>query len=250
MRQFVLTPAMGKRLIGKAMAAHPAVQSAMKSGTLVIVAGTTNGYVAEEILTGTNQLGHFTRKGFRRGVVMSPAMDPASVRADFPGDVVLVKGVWQKGKEIFDVVDNMQAGDVILKGANALDMATRQAAVLIGHPMGGTIGAAISALIGRRVTLIAPIGLEKRVCGNLWEMAAELNGPRAEGPRMMPLPGQVFTELDAIELLTGAKAKLIAGGGIYGAEGSVWIGVWGEDSQVNAAAEMIKALVNEPPCQV
>lgn len=249
MKQFVLTPAMGKRLIGKGMAAHPAVASAVKNGTLVIVAGTTNGYVAQEILTGLGQLGDFTRSGFRRGVVVSPSIDPAAIKADFPGDVVLVKGAWQPTKEIFDVVDNMQAGDVILKGANALDMTTRQAGLLIGHPMGGTIGAAISALIGRRVTLIVPVGLEKRICGNLWELAAELNGPTAEGPRFMPLPGQVFTELDAIELLTGAKSKLIAGGGIRGAEGSVWIGVCGTQGQVAAAAELIKSVSGEPLCE-
>jgi hypothetical protein len=249
MKQFVLTPAMGKRLIGKAMAVHPAVQSALKQGTLVIVAGTTNGYVAEEVLAATDQLGTFTRKGFRRGIVVAPSFDAASIKADFPGDVVLVKGVWQKGKEIFDVVDNMQAGDVILKGANALDLATGQSAVLIGHPMGGTIGAAISALIGRRVTLLVPIGLEKRVHGNLWEIASALNSPAAEGPRLMPLPGQSFTELDAIELLTGGKARLVAGGGICGAEGAVWIAVSGQEGQLKAAADLIKSIAAEPLCQ-
>jgi len=248
MKQFVLTPVMGKRLIGKAMAVHPAVASAMKKGTLVIVAGTTNGYVAEEVLAATNQSAGFTRKGFRRGMVLSPSFDAGSLKAEFPGDVVLTNGQWQKGKEIFDVVDTMQAGDVILKGANALDLATGQAAVLIGHPMGGTIGAAISALIGRRVTLIAPVGLEKRICGDLWELARELNAPSAEGPRLMPLPGEVFTELDAIALLTGASAKLVAAGGICGAEGAVWIAITGQEGQLKAAADLIKSVANEPPC--
>ena len=31
------------------------------------------------------------------------------------GDVVLVDGVWLKGKTIFDVADDLKAGDVILK---------------------------------------------------------------------------------------------------------------------------------------
>ena len=51
MKQFVITPAAGKRLIGKAIARHAAVAKAIKKGTVVIVAGTTNGYVAEEILS-------------------------------------------------------------------------------------------------------------------------------------------------------------------------------------------------------
>ena len=46
MKQFVITPAAGKRLIGKAIAKHAAVAAAIKKGTVVIVAGTTNGYVA------------------------------------------------------------------------------------------------------------------------------------------------------------------------------------------------------------
>ena len=47
MKQVILTPAASKRLIGKALAVHPAVQVALQSATLVIVAGTTNGYAAE-----------------------------------------------------------------------------------------------------------------------------------------------------------------------------------------------------------
>lgn len=50
MKQFVVTPSAGKRLIAKALTMHPAVLEALKNGTVVVVAGTTNGYVAEEIL--------------------------------------------------------------------------------------------------------------------------------------------------------------------------------------------------------
>ncbi len=50
MKQFLLTPQSGKRLIAKTIANHPAIRKALKNGTVVIVAGTTNGYVAEEIL--------------------------------------------------------------------------------------------------------------------------------------------------------------------------------------------------------
>ena len=55
MKQFILTSSMGKRLIGRALAAHPDVRGVLKRGTLVIVAGTTNGYAAEEILRGAGQ---------------------------------------------------------------------------------------------------------------------------------------------------------------------------------------------------
>jgi hypothetical protein len=55
LKQFVVTPSAGKRLIAKALASHPAVSDALKNGTVVIVAGTTNGYVAEEVLKGNRR---------------------------------------------------------------------------------------------------------------------------------------------------------------------------------------------------
>lgn len=250
MKQFVLTPAMGKRLIGKAMATHPAITAALADNTVVIVAGTTNGYVAEEILTATGQQNGFSRTGFRRGAVMAPGFDASSLKTEFKGDVVLVKGAWQKGKEIFDVVNDLKAGDVIVKGANAVDLCTGRTALLIGHPMGGTIGAALPAIVGRRVQLIIPVGLEKRVCGGLDEMADMLNAPTATGPRLVVMPGRAFTELDAIAQLTGAKATLVAAGGIHGAEGAVWIVVRGTASQEQAAEQLVKGLATEGLCQV
>ncbi len=44
MKQFVITPAAGKRLIGKGMAVHHEIKGVLKGGTLVIIAA--NGYVA------------------------------------------------------------------------------------------------------------------------------------------------------------------------------------------------------------
>ena len=45
-----LTVAESKRLIAKGVAAHPAVRQALENGLVAIAKGTTNGYVAEEIL--------------------------------------------------------------------------------------------------------------------------------------------------------------------------------------------------------
>ena len=245
MKQFCVTTAMGKRLIGKALVHHPTIQAVLGKGTLVIIAGTTNGYVAEEILTSMGQAEGFTRAGFRRGINVAPGAKVPN--AEFPGDVVLREGQWQQGKTIFDVASELGAGDVILKGGNAFD--TRgQAAVQIGHPQGGTILAAEPALVGRRAKLIVPIGLEKRVFEDVNVLARRCAD--AEGPRLYPMVGEVFTELDAIRLLTGAEAFQIAGGGVYGAEGAVWLGIDGSEEQVGAAAELIQAVAGEPPCRV
>jgi hypothetical protein len=247
MRQLCVTTSMGKRLIGQAMALHPDIKGVLDKGRLVVIAGTTNGYVAEEILKSLGQSEGFSRKGFRRGLTVAPGAK--AVKADFPGDVVISDGKWQKGKTIYDVADDLEAGDVVLKGANAFD-GRGQAAVQIGHREGGTILAALAAVIGRRVRLIVPVGLEKRVFEDVNVLAQRCNAPGAKGPRLLPMPGKIFTELDAIKLMTGAEACLLAAGGTYGAEGAAWLGLTGTEEQIQAAAELIKSVAGEPLCRV
>jgi hypothetical protein len=247
LKQFCVTTVMGKRLIGKGMAKLPPIQAVLERGTLVIIAGTTNGYVAEEILELMGQAGGFSRVGFRRGLMAAPRNQP--VETEFPGDVILVDGKWQVGKTIFDVVDELNTGDIVLKGANAFDP-YGQAAVLVGSPQGGTIQAAMSAVYGRRVRIIIPIGLEKRLFEDVVSLSKDLLAPEASGLRLYPVPGEIFTELEAIELLTGAEARMMAAGGIYGAEGSAYIYVSGTEAQEKAAQELIDSICHEPPCEV
>ena len=68
MIQVIITPAAGKRLISKAIIQHAHVKKTLSSGTLVIIAGTTNGFIAEEILKLTGQNDSFTRRRFFRGI--------------------------------------------------------------------------------------------------------------------------------------------------------------------------------------
>jgi hypothetical protein len=170
-----------------------------------------------------------------------------SDESQFPGDVVIVSGKWKKGLTIFDVIDDLKEGDLILKGANALDISRRQAGVLIGDPRGGTIGAAMQAVVGRRVRLIHPVGLEKRVPDDLNNLARLLNTPGAQGPRLLPTTGEVFTEIDAISTLTGAKAQIVTGGGVSGAEGSLWLAVTGDQEQVKVTSTLLDEVSLEPP---
>ncbi len=47
--QFFLSPAAGKRLIAKSILHIPEIADAIENRTVVVIAGTTNGYVVEEI---------------------------------------------------------------------------------------------------------------------------------------------------------------------------------------------------------
>nr|WP_282730667.1 hypothetical protein [Methanobacterium alcaliphilum] len=247
----MITPAAGKRLIAKALVKHPSIQKSLKYGTLVIVAGTTNGYIAEEILYNIGQIEGFSRKKFFRGIVIPPNKPRTGEgrlpnEKGFPGDVIIKNGEWLKGKTIFDIIDYLKEGDVVLKGANALDIFHNQAGIYIGHPQGGTIGVALQAHVGRRVELILPVGLEKRITGNLNDLANKMNKPGIKGSRMLTVPGEVFTEINAVKILSGADAELVAAGGVAGAEGSVWLGIDGDEKQLESAEEWINSVYKEP----
>lgn len=246
LQQFFITPQAGKRLIAKAFTYIPEILRALKNQTIVIIAGTTNGYIAEELLNHIGQGEGFSRSNFFRGITLPPNYEGNKTSSEFPGDVVIEKGTWLKGKTVFDVADRLDRGDIILKGANAVDIVNRKAAVMVGHPKGGTIQAILTAVIGKRTVLYIPVGLEKRVCGNIDTIASGINSPGAEGPRLMPVQGTIITELDAIRLMTGCQAELSAAGGVCGAEGGCWIAVSGSEDQVSRAADIFGSIRNEP----
>jgi hypothetical protein len=75
----------------------------------------------------------------------------------------------------------------------------------------------------------------------------KLNAPGAGGYRLLPVPGEVFTELDAMTALTGANVELIAAGGVCGAEGSCWITVTGNEEQEAFAEQILASIADEPP---
>ncbi len=250
MKQFLITPAAGKRLIAKALAIHPAISGCLRDGTLAIIAGTTSGYCAEEILKNQGIRG-FSKKHFFRGIILPPSKKVTVEgrlpdESKFPGDVIIAKGVWQKGKTIADVVDSLKEGDVIIKGANALDLTHKRAAILIGHPKAGTAGLTLPAIVGRRVKLIVAVGLEKRVNGDIFALAQRLNSPGAKGYRMLPVPGEVFTEIEALKLMAGVDAELVSSGGVGGAEGSCLLAISGTNEQEELAEKVYASVANEP----
>jgi hypothetical protein len=251
MKMFSLTPAAGKRLIAGALAQHLMTTPAVRSGTIVIIAGTTNGYLAEELLNLLGQSEGFSRRRFFRGITLPPTKPLKETgrlpdEEKFPGDVVISNGVWRKGLTIFDVVDELKDGDIVIKGANALDLEHRKAAILIGDSKAGTIGAAWLAVVGRRVRLILPVGLEKRVPGDLDQLAMRLNAPGASGVRLFPVSGEIITEIDALEMLTGMNFELAAAGGVAGAEGAIWLLGSGSPEQELSVQNLIRPLAGEP----
>lgn len=241
---FPLTPSESKRLIGRAVAALPEVRRAREKGWLVIARGTTNAYVAEELL---EIKVHKFRYG--AGVIWQGKLGPIP-RGEAMAPFVLHDG------QIVDMtteeaVPNFGPEDVFIKGANAVDH-EGNAGILLANDRGGTIGAAIGCIAARGSHLIVPVGLEKMIpsvvkaarhCGSMRYKYA-LGTP----PGFMPLvAATVVTEIQALALLTGVRAIHVGSGGIVGSEGSVTLVVEGTDEQVQRAWDLVQAIKGEPP---
>ena len=243
--QALLTVSMGKRLIARGLMAEPEVQHVLSNGRMLIVAGTTDAYVAQEALRATGSSIEFDPRAFRRGTTIAHGAKMEAAPMEF--DLLIDHGTARLDRTVYDIAPELETGDIIFKGANAVYLPTGEAGVLIGHPQGGTMMPILSAVLGRRVQLIVPAGLEKRVEKPIAELARINNAPGADGTRMCLMPGRVYTELDAIRTLTGAHAELLAAGGVLGAEGAVYLAVTGDDDQLEQVRSLISELRSEPP---
>lgn len=243
----VLTASESKRLIAKGVAALPSVKRAMQSGMIAIAKGTTNAYVVEELLGKP-----IDKPAYTIGATLpQKAMHTSGLRGQKLPDVVLKDGVPIEGMTVIEAVKQMKAGDVFIKGANALDYRRKVAGILIGHPEGGTIGATIGTVVARRIELVIPVGLEKLVYEDIEALSLKTRAHNdellTEMPTMMPVTGTIVTEIEALKLLCDVDATLIAAGGVGGAEGSVRLLIDGRKEDVEAALRLIESVQGEPP---
>jgi hypothetical protein len=241
----VFTVAQSKRLIAKAVVQLPEMQHALSHGTVAVPYGTTNAYVAEELL------GEEIPKGeFVAGRTLPPGMPGHWLGSGKYPELILREGKRVEGVRAIEVVTTMGPGDVFVKGANALDYHRKMAGLLIGHPTGGTIGASYGTIISRRIHLIIPVGLEKLVCGDIVELSLAsrrpAGHPEAPSVPLFPIVGNIVTEIEALQVLCGVQSRLLASGGVAGAEGAVWLLVEGERAALDRALALHDTLSKEP----
>ncbi len=241
---FVLTVGESKRLIARALKRHPAVIRALNQGILAVAKGSTNAYVCEE-LGGEG----IDRTQYCMGVTRPSRNDDAPKTGGGVPDLVLQRGEQMHGVSAVDVVAQMGPNDVFIKGANAVNYERHQAGLLIGHPTGGTMGATLGTITSRRVKLLIPVGLEKNIPGDIAQLYRDMAdvGANGSGPMLWPIEGEIFTEIEAVRIMSGARAALIGAGGIAGAEGSVRLSIWGAPDQVDRARGTIEDILGEPP---
>ena len=237
-----LTVAESKRLIAKGISNHPQVKATMERGTIVITNGTTNTYIAEELVDlneprGSFVTGHIVpqnRESISKGLTMLPY-------------ITLIDG---KRVELSsdEAVKRTQKGDIILKGANLLNYEKKQAGVCIGGESGGTM----TRIRGTEAHIIVPVGLEKEVFGDLSDYE-KLFENRPE--QITPVPRvwlhsedvEIFTEIEAIKTVAEVNVVPYAAGGVAGSEGGISLAIYGTKGEVQKALDFVQAVQGEMP---
>ncbi len=240
--QVSLTVTESKRLIGKATVEHPWVKKALKKGIVAVATGSTNSFVAEEIL-GKNLEKERYVAGFVDG--KGTCVVPRERRLE---SVILEKGKMVE-EDINEIPKRMGHDDVFIKGANAIDF-DGVAGVMMASLSGGTIGNVLGALKARGTKLIIPVGLEKLIphsVGEASNIAGIYEMEYSDGipVGLMPVYGKVITEIEAFRILADVEAITIGSGGIGGGEGSKTFVLEGPRERVSEAIEVVESLKGE-----
>lgn len=246
---FVLTPAAGKKLIGIAVASMPEVRHAYEKGRLAIANGTTTGYIIEAL----------TGKPVKRFEYCVGIVTEGKLMENPENDHTLK--VWDKGEErdlpfakFLEVFKEYGKDDVFIKGANAVDP-YGFAGGLQTNPVGGSWASAFGIITARGINCIVPVGLEKMIPSvvDASERMGQLSLDYTIGDPagLIPLTSfTVVTELEALEMLSGVEATVVAGGGIGGSEGARTFVIEGTEGQVRDAFSYVKKVIDEPRVEV
>ena len=257
--QVVLTPAEAKCFISKAIAKMDVVKQAAANGTVVLHPSSTTYYLVKELTGDIPRTNHFILGGvFPQGLCTEansagkhtppPASEPPpKFMADkFPYKWVIKGGTLSSGIPLGKILEEMGPQDVYVKGCNAVDIEGR-AGVLYGHDGGGTIARVMSAQPEKGFSVILAVGLEKLIPVSMLE-AAKATARAAEFDYAMGMPcglypvkgGTTVTEIQAVEMLSGAHAVPISAGGVGGAEGATVLVIEGTKEQVTRAIEFVE----------
>lgn len=224
-----------KELIGQAVATLPRVRHAAAHGRMVIVGGSTTRYVARHLLNEDPGCATFAVGWIRDGLLGESPKDGRG-----PGPFLLDHGAISRGWPA-PLLDKFQAGDIYIKGGNALDP-MGNVGVLMGSPTGGTIGVALAILLARGGELIVPISLQKLIpsvtaaCGLLGQ--GKVDRVMGTPVGMMPIPAgaaTVVNEIEALHILFGVTATHVASGGVDDCIGSVTLHLSGTPDAMDSA---------------
>lgn len=243
---FTLTPSESKRLIGKGVAQMPEVKAAKEKGYVVINGGTTNAYVAQEMLGVKEPEPQKYTAGTSSHRLL--CVTDADKRTPFP--IILYKGE-KSDKKLPEALNDFHKETVLIKGANAIDASGKVAVISSGFD-GGTMGASLGTVVSQGLKYIVPVGLEKLVpsvedaCN--WTGAKTIDYTMGADFGMFLIPNAVVvTEIQALKILADVEAKHVASGGVGECAGAVVLVIEGAEENVKKAISLLASIKGEPP---
>jgi hypothetical protein len=249
--QFVLTPTESKKLLSKAVVEMGSFQRALKAGTIVIHPSSTTVFILSELgfqldpealwICGlTVPRGLCASAQILEEVYQMGKFDPQKYTHSW----VMRKGKWVKERLILkEMLSELKEGDLYIKSPNSIDPEGKTG-VLYSATGAGTVGLVMKAQRKQGFEIVLPTGLEKMINRPVKEVSKEspkhaMNFCTGTPCGLMPIEGTVITELEAVSLLSGAQAFLIAAGGVGGAEGGLVMTAKGDKAQITKAAEIL-----------
>lgn len=243
---FTLIPSESRRLIAKGVAQMEEVKFANEKGYVIVNGGTTNGYVAQELLGASDPKPEKFTAGTNTHRLL--CVTDADKRSPFP--IILYKGQ-RSTKTLPAALKDFHIESVLIKGANAIDSKGNVGVISSGFD-GGTMGATLGTVVSQGLKYIVPVGLEKLVPSV--EQACECTGAKtidytigADFGMFLIPNAKVVTEIEALNILTDVEAKHVASGGIGESAGSVVIVIDGAEENVEKAISIIESIKGEPP---
>ena len=242
----VLNPSQSRRLVAKGAVASPVFQKAYKDGMIIIARGITNAYVCEELFN----ISIDNKANQTVGLVAGGATNVAGTPPPCSWHVIN-KGQVVEGADSNVEIAKFVRGDVVVKGANAIDH-TGLTGTYASSLKCGTMGAIWPYVTPRGGEIIVPVSLEKMVpCVMTAAMHSGVyHFDKSTGPptKIVPLvEAKAITEIEALAILCGVKAYQIGAGGVAGSEGSVHLAIEGNEDRVNRAFDLCLSLKNEAP---
>ena len=244
---FTLKSAESRRLLAKAVIKMPEFQAAWKNAYVILAGGTTNAYIAQELLG---------RDAYEPQNCTVGTSSSGVLCVTHPDSRKIFPTIFKQGKAMPDMTIEQALNDfsidtVIIKGANAIDPNGNVGIITSGFD-GGTIPKVIGTMTSTGLTMINPVGLEKLVssvpaaCRAVGAKRTDVSLGANFGMYCLSTTTPV-TEIEALDILFGVKATHVASGGIGGNEGAVILAVDGEDEAVNACVEFIETQVKGEP---
>lgn len=238
---FALHPAASKSLIARAVCQLPEVKQAWQNGKIFIGHGSTNLAVAQELLN--IKIEH--PEQYISGVIsqgVACATEPQGR---------LKPWCIERGRVLdvdwIEFVNTFEAGDIFIKGANAIDPGGN-VGILLGDLQGGTIGKSIGILKARGIQIIVPVGLEKMIPSCL--AAQKLMGIEKSAGTLGMKSGYItlsdatiISEIESLKILLDLDAIQVAAGGVGGMEGAVVLAVnYKDEATEQELFKLIKGL--------